>query len=216
MSTGFIEIYNRAMSKIDDPVLSKTYRENNQEFFRIFYLKIQSAISNFSIPSQSVVKLETAVDPVFYTELFDGDGLVKTFTLTEDILSGVYFIQALVDDEVVEIDSISGQSVILHNIPSAGVENVCINVYIDGYFSTGLNEIEKEILSLFLIKEWAGKENNFLPDIRRIVGDKDFKLISEANSLKEKSNWYTMLREEAEKKMNAYSWQLSFQERKRR
>jgi hypothetical protein len=216
MSTGFIEIYNRAMSKFDDPILSKIYRENNQEFFRIFYLKIQSAISDFSIPSQSVAKLDTAVDPVFYTEVFDGDGLIKTFTLTEDILSGLYFIQAIVDDEVVNIDLISGKNVSLHNIPPAGVENVIINVYIDGYFSTTINNDEKEILSLFLVKEWAGKENNFLPDIRRLVSDKDFKLISEANSLKEKSNWYTMLREEAEKKMNAYSWQLSFAERRRR
>jgi hypothetical protein len=49
-----------------------------------------------------------------------------------------------------------------------------------------------------------------------LINDKDFKLISEANSLKEKNNWYISIREEAEKKMQLLSWKTALSDRRRR
>lgn len=206
MASSFISIYNNAMSKLDDPILSKIYRENSQEFFRIMYQRIKTAIADFRTPATTVSKLVDRVEPVFYTELFDGDGETSSFEVTEITLNSNCIVSALVDGSAVDVLSVVGNIVTLSSEPVLGTENVEISVYIDGYFNQTLSDQEEEILSLFVLKAWANKERNFLLDIRRLIGDKDFRLISEANSAREKNNWYNSIREEAEKKMVAFSW----------
>lgn len=214
--TTFISIYNWAMSKFDDPILSQIYRENSHEFFRIMYLKMQSAISEFVIPKYVSAKLEDRIEPVFYKEVFDGDGVADIFTLTAIELTGEVMVEARVNGVVIDITSIIDKTITLSSVPPQGNGNVEISVYIDGFFNQNLTFRTQDILALLIVKAWAEKERNFLLDIRRLIGDKDFRLISEANSLREKNNWYNSIREEADKKMTALSWSTSMENRRRR
>lgn len=216
MSSSYMSIYNLAISRFDDPILSKIYLENSQDFFDIMNKKMSIAIAEFITPSTVAPRLVDRADPVFYTEVFDGNNVGATFTLTEITLPSTALVEARVNDVLVSIDTIVGNVITLVAVPDVGVENVEISVYIDGYFNQDLTDREKDILSLLIVKAWAEKEKNFLLDIRRLIGDKDFKLISESNSLREKSNWYTSIREEASKKMTSLSWATSVSSRRSR
>ena len=45
-------------------------------------------------------------------------------------------------------------------------------------------------------------------DIRRLLGDTDFKLDNTPNTIRAKQGWYEDIREEVDKKMNQYAWNL--------
>lgn len=213
---GFTTIYSQAVSRFDDPILSKNYRESPQDFYGIMYQRMKAAIADFVMPTATAIKLNNFTEPTFYTEIFSGDGETDTFNLTDttlDLTNANYY--CIIDGTKYAV-SISDYVVTLPIIPSEGVDNVVVNIYIDGQFNDDLDLAEQEILSLFLVKAWAEKERNFLLDIRRLINDKDFKLISEANSLKEKNNWYISIREEAEKKMQLLSWKTALLDRRRR
>jgi len=66
------------------------------------------------------------------------------------------------------------------------------------------------LLSKLLISNWSMKEKNFSLDIRRLLNDTDFKMTSEANSIRAKGFWYECSKEEVEKSMNQFSWDLKF------
>jgi hypothetical protein len=216
MASSYMSIYNLAITRFDDPILSKLYLENSQDFFETMNKKMSLAIAEFTMPASAVVKLADRIEPIFYKEVFNGDDIKKEFTLTEITLSEDALVEARVNGILVNIDTIVGNVITLENIPQEGVENVEISAYIDGSFNQTLTDREKNILSLWIVKVWAEREKNFLLDIRRLIGDKDFKIISESNSLREKSNWYTSIREEASKKMNSLSWSTSVNNRRSR
>lgn len=73
-------------------------------------------------------------------------------------------------------------------------------------FNNTLTELEEEILANMIVLEWTGKELRSAEDLRRTLGDSDFKLYSGANSLKEKRNLYNETREEVDKLINDYAW----------
>lgn len=73
-------------------------------------------------------------------------------------------------------------------------------------FNVTLTELEEEVLANLIILEWTGKELRSAEDLRRTLGDGDFKLYSGANSLKEKRNLNNDTREEVDKLITEYSW----------
>lgn len=73
-------------------------------------------------------------------------------------------------------------------------------------FNNTLTELEEEILANMIVQEWTGKELRSAEDLRRTLGDTDFKLYSGANSLKEKRNLNNDTKEEVDKLITEYTW----------
>jgi hypothetical protein len=125
---------------------------------------MKAAIADFVMPTATAIKLNNFTEPTFYTEIFSGDGETDTFNLTDttlDLTNANYY--CTIDGTKYAI-SIDNYVVTLPIIPSEGVDNVIVNIYIDGQFNDDLDLAEQEILSLFLVKAWAEKERNFLLD----------------------------------------------------
>jgi hypothetical protein len=206
IATQFVTIYDRAISSFNDPILMNTYNQNKIQFLEIMFGYLSNAIPLFRIPMSVLTKLEDRTDPVVNTEYFSGTGTEDEFHLTTTHTDGDY-IDVFVSGVQVEFSyDETGNSVVLDTPPPSGANNIEVVIYTDGYFSTTLNDTEGRILSALLVLAWAEKERNFLMDIRRLVNDKDFKIYSEANSIRDKGNWYSSLREETEKMMLNYSW----------
>jgi len=73
-------------------------------------------------------------------------------------------------------------------------------------FTETLTDVNKEILSLLMVEKWLEKE---IQDIRQMalhVQDKDFKTYSEAQNLKEKSEYLSMTREKISQKITEQAW----------
>ena len=208
IATKFIEIYDRAISSFNDPILMKVYTQNKIQFLEIMSGYMENAIPLFRIPMSSTVKLENRTDPATVVEYFSGNAAKTEFDLATTHVDGMFY-DVFVDEQQVPFTySETGNKVILDTAPPTGTDNVEVVVYSDGEFSTGLNDTEKRILAALLVLQWAEKEKNFLLDIRRLVNDKDFKMYAESNSMRDKGNWYYSLREETEKMMKDYSWKL--------
>lgn len=77
-----------------------------------------------------------------------------------------------------------------------------------GQFNQTLTDREEKILSGLLVQCWAEKEKNFLLDIRRLLNDTDFHLAAESSTMREKGNWYSLIREQNMQEMKQYSWDL--------
>jgi hypothetical protein len=73
-------------------------------------------------------------------------------------------------------------------------------------FNNTLTELEEEILANMIVLEWTGKELRAAQDLRRTLGDADFKLYSGANNVKEKRNLNNDTKEEIDKLINKYGW----------
>lgn len=75
-------------------------------------------------------------------------------------------------------------------------------------FNEELDEIEKEILSKFMLVHWLNPQILRLENVRNELGNKDFKLYSPANFLDKISKVRSDLRAEANQDMvyYCYSW----------
>ena len=68
----------------------------------------------------------------------------------------------------------------------------------------------KDILARLLVKSWAEEERNLLLDIRGIMQDSDFKLLSSDRILKSKNEWVNQLDSEIYNYQNRLAWQIRF------
>lgn len=209
MSTSFIEIYDRAITEFDDPNITKVYNLSQISFFQVMYNYLINAIPAFNNPQSVRAILASRTDPSGYTEIFNGDGITTTFTLSTTPLANSYFEYQINNVVVVgNYDSITNQITFPSPIPSGHTGSV--QWYFAGEFTNTLDDTMKSILAKLLVLHWAEKEKNFLLDIRRLLNDTDFKLNDNSSTTRSKIQWYENIRENAEKLMNQYSWILKF------
>jgi len=208
MSTPYSKIYTRAINLLEDPRITSAFESNPIDFFGIMYGYLDNAIPLFITPQAMQSKLSDRTLPTGQIELFNGDGINNVFHLSTTPTTGALFNFMVANVEVIgSYDSLTN-NVTLVNIPPIGVENVSIEWYTDGQFNLTLIDRQELILAMLVVQCWSEKERNFLLDIRRLLGDTDFKLISEANSTNSKNNWFANVREHAETEMKKYSWDI--------
>jgi len=210
MATSFVDIYDLSISQFDSPEITKAYVTNPISFFQIMYNYMNNAIPAFNNPLTMPRLLNDKVAPDGDYEEFTGVGTVQTYALSSTPLAGSYF-NFIVNGQV---DSgatfdYSTNSVTYSNAIPNGVEASWEWYYV-GQFNQTLDYPTQSILAKLLTAHWAMKEKNFQLDIRRLLNDNDFKMGSEANSIRAKVNWYDEMREEAEKLMNQYAWNMKF------
>jgi len=214
--TPNVNIYTRAINEFDDYRINTAYSNNYISFFKIMYNYLDNAIPLFNIPKIMINKLLDRVKPIDTIELFDGDGHETNFVLTSIPTLDAYFYY-IIDNITVDgtYDSLTN-SITLNTVAPLGTENITIEWYDSGSFNETLSEREERILSYLLVQNWGEKEKNFLLDIRRLLNDTDFKLSAESTNMREKGNWYHSMREHAVKDMKQYSWDLTYDDLKKK
>jgi hypothetical protein len=73
-------------------------------------------------------------------------------------------------------------------------------------FTNDLKELEVEILACMMVEEHIGREVRKLEDMRRVLGDHDFKLTSGANSLRENKDLLITIKEDINALVTDFSW----------
>ena len=73
-----------------------------------------------------------------------------------------------------------------------------------GTFTATLTQKNIKLLSMMMTRYWLGKECSDLRQMSLHVTDKDFRVYSEANHMREKQNKYNALREEISQEMVNY------------
>ena len=68
----------------------------------------------------------------------------------------------------------------------------------------------KDILARLLVKAWAEEERNMLLDIRNIMQDSDFKIMSNDRILKAKNEWIAQMNEEIATYQGRLAWMIRF------
>lgn len=207
--TPFSNIYTRAVNFMDDPHITDAFKNNQVLFYQIMNGYLNNAIPLFYIPSGIQEKLNDRVEPQGQIELFHSvDVTIKKFTLTTTPPDNALFLYMANNEIVNATYDKTDNSVIFEKEIPLGKENVYVEWYEDGYFNQDLTDRQEVILSLLLVQCWTQKEKNFLLDIRRLLQDTDFKLISEGSSLKNKRDWFTDAREQSSNEMKSYSWEV--------
>lgn len=212
MATNFIEIYDSAINEIDDPNITNAYKSSAISFFKIMYNYLNNAIPLFNNPLSMYSKLIDISVPQGETEIFVGDGITQIFNISSTPLSDSIF-EYKINDLTLEGTYNSIDNTIKFSEPIPLDSEGTFDWYYTGQFNTDIDIRAKRILSKLLVVCWAEKEKNFLLDIRRLLNDTDFKLHDASASTKAKVGWYGDMREESEKLMNAYAWELFISQR---
>lgn len=208
MATSKVEIYTRAINRLDDPRITSAFDTKPIDFFQIMSGYLDNAIPAFITPTIMLSILQNTTDSSGVTELFDGTGATNTFTLSTTPPIGSYFYGEISGIESDITYSQGSNSVSFLVNPPVGTENVLAQWYFPGQFNQSLTDRQQDILSGLLVQAWSEKEKNFLLDIRRLLQDTDFKLGNEATNINAKGNWFAGIREKNETDMKKYAWDV--------
>jgi len=77
-------------------------------------------------------------------------------------------------------------------------------------FNITLTDTEIFILAQFMVKHWLTKEVNDVLEFKNLLNDRDFKHHSEAQNLKQKQNYLSIVRETTDHYSNTYSYINNF------
>lgn len=217
-TTLYTDVYDRALREIKDAELKRLSQMDTILFYEIMWSFLENAIASFTDPIDVIDRLSDKVEPELFVDTFTGDGRVDTFKLTEAISEDVvdfYLFKYEIDNRPVcgEYNP-QTNSVQLLETPKAG-SNVEISYYFIGYWNTEIPEQERYVLSKWLVAHWSENVNNNRLDIDRLLGDTDFKLVSNSSTTTAKTGWYSVNRENAVKAMNKYAWYVRAKETKR-
>lgn len=208
MATSKVEIYTRAINRLDDPRITSAFDTNPIEFFQIMSGYLDNAIPAFITPSIMLSILQDTTNSSGATELFNGTGLTNTFVLSTTPPTGSYFygeVNGISEDIAYSQGS---NSVSFLTNPPVGTDNVLAQWYYAGQFNQTLTDRQQDILSGLLVQAWSEKEKNFLLDIRRLLQDTDFKLGNESTNINAKGNWFASIREKNDNDMKKYAWDV--------
>jgi hypothetical protein len=213
-TTLFVDIYTRASTKIDDPLLTKVYEASVIGFCRVMYNYLDAAIPSFNNPIEEMRRLRNRTEPDGESDTFTGDGATKKFTFTNTPRIDS-ICEAFVDGVLTEAtyDSLT-HSMELTDAP-ADDSDVEIQWYFSGQFDVELYAEEKDILGMLTMLNWAEKEKNFKLDIRTLLGDKTYRVDASARSnVGGKVVWYESIKEDCHKKISQFAWNYQIVKRK--
>lgn len=86
MGILFSAIYDKAIALFDDPKVTRAYETNKLQFDKIMYTYLQNAISMFNNPLSVSLRLSKYNEPQGTMEVFEGNGVDKTFLLSTDFV----------------------------------------------------------------------------------------------------------------------------------
>lgn len=220
MALTFKSIYEKAINLFDDPIIQRAYVEDTVRWERMMYPHLENGVNQFSNPTKIAYLLVDQKLPTGQVEVFEGNG------------TSVYNTSA---DFVPEADSDFSFRIGTQYDHSATYENGVVTFsrevpvgskcevrwYSAGQFNTDFREAAsattsasviaykvRDILARALVVSWATNEEDFVLDIRRNLNDTDFKLYSEANSIRSKVEWVNQLKFQLDTLTTKLAWDL--------
>lgn len=224
MSILFSEVYEKAIALFDDPKITKAYETNKIQFNKIMYTFLQNAITTFNNPLVISLKLASYNPPLGTMEVFQGDGVNNTFSLDQDFQILQNSIYNYTEGEVMVEGEINTETstVTFPDVLPIGQE-YSVEQYFPGEFTDNFNNFNSvpqgdlmvqnyiiDILARLLVKAWAEGERNFLLDIRNIMQDSDFEIMSNDKILTSKNKWVDQLDSEVLQLQNRLAWIIRF------
>lgn len=225
MGILFSDIYSKAIALFDDPKISRAYETNKIQFNKLMYTYLQNAIAMFDNPLSVALRLSNYNEPVGTMEVFEGDGENKKFSLDSEfeILDNSLYcyierqaiVEAVLDKEnrTVEFPDV------LPERQQYSIEQYYVGEFTDDFKGFNNNKqgsdavavgYIKDILARLLVKAWGEGERNELLDIRNIMQDSDFKIMSNDRILKAKNEWIAQLNEEIATYQSRLGWMIRF------
>lgn len=239
MGILFKDIYVKAVSLFDDPKITAAYKSNTVQFEKLMYTYLQNAIGMFHNPVSIGMMLSAYNVPVGKMESFEADGETKEFVLDsdmtiedKDILDAKAFNYVFIEnDRIVQGQYIADETgetngkVIFPDVLPVG-QQYAFEMYYCGEFladfSGGtynknaphannmvINTI-KDVLARLLVRSWAEETRDMLLDIKNIMQDTDFKLMSNDRILNAKNKWIDQLDDEVFQMQNRLAWSIRF------
>lgn len=203
----FEEIYNKAIDLFDDPKIKKAYMSNKIQFCKLMYPYLDTAISLFTNPAAVSIELIDRDEPEGKMELFEADGITKTFQLSF-VPNNNSLLQFAQNGQLINAEyDMNNNSITFPDILKAGEEYSCESYYTGAFLSDFskvstpkiqeyvINTIEG-ILARLLVRSWGEYRRNFLLDIENILTTSDFNLHPASSALKAKNEWLNQLDQE--------------------
>lgn len=220
----FSDVYTKAIALFDDPRISKAYETDRVQFSKIMYTYMQNAIGMFNNPLSVSLRLSEYNEPKGTMQIFQGDGKNNEFLLDEEfeiLLNSEY---CYMERDIMVQGSIdkNKHTVIFPDVLPEGkeyaVEQYYVGEFTDDFSNLTLNDVGnkqiveyvKNILARLLVKAWGEEERNMLLDLRNLMQDSDFKIMSNDRILKSKNEWVNQLDTEICNQTSKLSWQIRF------
>lgn len=220
MALTFKSIYEKAINLFDDPIIQRAYVEDTVRWERMMYPHLENGVNQFSNPTKIAYLLVDQKLPTGQVEVFEGNGTAVYNT-------GVDFFPEADADFSFRIGTQYDRSATYENgvvtfSREVPVGSKCeVRWYSAGQFNTDFKEAAsattsasviaykvRDILARALVVSWATNEEDFVLDIRRNLNDTDFKLYSEANSIRSKVEWVNQLKFQLDTLTTKLAWDL--------
>lgn len=220
MALTFKSIYEKAINLFDDPIIRRSYIEDTVRWERQMYPHLENGINQFSNPTKIAYLLVDQKLPSGQVEVFDGNG-TAVYNVSADFVpeEGAEFSFRIGTqyDHAARYDN--GVVTFSREVP---IGSKCgVEWYSPGQFNTDFKEAAspttsaaviaykvRDILARALVLAWATNEEDFLLDIRRNLNDTDFKLYSEANSIRSKVEWVNQLKFQLDSLTTKLAWDV--------
>ena len=220
MALTFKSIYEKAINLFDDPIIRRSYIEDTVRWERQMYPHLENGISQFSNPTKIAYLLVDQKLPSGQVEVFDGNG-TAVYNVSADFVpeEGAEFSFRIGTqyDHAARYDN--GVVTFSREVPTGS--KCGVEWYSPGQFNTDFKEAAspttpasviaykvRDILARALVLAWATNEEDFLLDIRRNLNDTDFKLYSEANSIRSKVEWVNQLKFQLDSLTTKLAWDV--------
>lgn len=223
MGIVFNEIYTKAIGLFDDPKITTAYQTNKIQFYKLMYTYLQTAISQFSTPTNIAYRLANYNEPKGILQKIKADGINNTFTLDSDFIILANSEYSFIEGNLITIGTINIENRtvtfpdILPNGQEYAIEQYYIGEFLDNFsgiiIETGGDGYIKQstinILARLLVCSWAESQRNLLLDINNTMTDTDFKLTSNSPILKSKIAWVKQLQEEIGQYKQSLDWKIT-------
>ena len=220
MALTFKSIYEKAINLFDDPIIRRSYIEDTVRWERQMYPHLENGINQFSNPTKIAYLLVDQKLPSGQVEVFDGNG-TAVYHVSADFVpeEGAEFSFRIGTqyDHAARYDN--GVVTFSREVPTGS--KCGVEWYSPGQFNTDFKEAAssttsadviaykvRDILARALVLAWATNEEDFLLDIRRNLNDTDFKLYSEANSIRSKVEWVNQLKFQLDSLTTKLAWDV--------
>ena len=158
-------------------------------------------------------------------QVFEGDGKNNKFELDPEFeiqdnsiynyIEGELLVQGSIDKEAHTVEFPD----VLPEGKQYAVEQYYVGEFTDNFEGLTNKNVNgtslvvgyvKDILARLLVKAWGEEERNLLLDIRNLMQDSDFKIMSNDRILKAKNEWVDQLDSEIYNYQNRLAWQIRF------
>lgn len=225
MGILFSDVYRKAIALFDDPRITTAYETNPLQFDKIMYTYLQNAISMFNNPLSVSLRLSQYKEPKGTMQIFEGDGKNNSFELDPEFIvlensvynyiEGDIMVQGTIDKDT---NTVTFPDVLAEGKQYA-VEQYYVGEFTDDFTGLTAKNVQgttlvvgyvKDILARLLVKAWGEEERNMLLDIRNLMQDSEFKIMSNDRILKAKNEWIDQLDSEIYNYQNRLAWQIRF------